>query len=80
MTRMWSLPLVAAVPFVPARQMPSFRPGATSGVAAVAWVMFAEVTLGMAAPTARMCRFPTTSGRTMTMHSRHPTGRLQAAA
>ena len=55
-------------------------PSRDDAVATVAPVMFAEVALGLAAPTARMCRFPTRSVSALTMHSRHPTGRLQAAA
>ena len=68
------------MPFAPAQRRTLFRLEATSVVATVAPVMFAEVALGLAVPTARMYRFPTTSVSAMTMHSRHPTGRLQAAA
>ena len=80
MARTWSLPLVAAMAFVSARWKMFFRPEANSVVATVAQVMFAEVALGMAAPTAQICRFPTTSGPTMTMYSRHTAGPLQVTA
>ena len=68
------------MPFAPAQRRTLFRLEATSVVATVAPVMFAEVALGLAAPTARMGRFTKTSVSAMTMHSRHTTGRLQAGA
>ena len=71
---------MAAMAFVLAHRKKFFRPEAPSVGAMVAQGMFAEVALGMAAPTARICRFPTTSGKTLTMHSRHPAGRLRAEA
>ena len=68
------------MPFVTARRKTLFLPEATSVVATVALVIFAEVDRGMAAPLAQICLFPMTSGKTMTMHSRHTAERLRAAA
>ena len=71
---------MATMPLVPAHRKPLFRREAAWVGATVARVMFVEVALGMAAPTARLWRLLTTGGPTMTMPSRHNAGRLCAAA